>query len=722
MPPTTSDARSVRTDSPSPAGTTDSVEPALARLLQDLRLSQLEWPADKLREELDRAASFRTGPAQALELEAYRLVQGIGRDPADALQRLRRARELQQLAMTLHSPLAEAAAWRAMHTLESLLQMIPAALNSIGMAASLYLQADEAELAQLMTVQRHNVLFHAEMYDELGASCRELLEAGTALPPAFRHRVLGGAGAAGAAFSLAIRAHDEETFEHYLEQSLVLHRAALEVAKANGLHALASVSLTNLAIVESTRGHAELSRLLLAEVGQLPEVDPNRPGWREWQRYCNVMVDAPWSQTGWQALMTAARESLDGGLNRSAVRDAFLYAVKRLGRRLGRLGDALWAAERLIELKQEAHSQLAGTLCDTVDAVLERPHLMHEREALAQRGTDLENSLALRNAELSDTLSRLQAEVTMRQATEIALQRAHDVLEEQVRERGVQLEQAMRTLMQHEKQLALSRMVAGMAHEMNTPLDNARMGASLIGERAVQLKGRLASDRLRRSELVDLLHQLEGGSELIDRGLARVAQLVQRFKTLGSSDEQQELRDVDLSALIQLSASSWRQALTAAGVELRLNLPAQCHYRGHPEDVQHVLQQLLENSLAHGFKHGRRGTIWIDLSVELVMEATLPAEEARTLTGHEIPPDPAASGEAVRLLWRDDGIGIAEEHLPRVLEPFYTTQLGRSGVGLGLTSVHKLVVERMGGRLTLDSVPGRGTTVHILLPTSIDEA
>lgn len=722
MPSPTSGARSDPQDDASAGWPTERGAAELAQLLRNLRRSQIEWPAERLRAELHHAGTYRPSPAQALELETYGLLQGIGREASSALQRLRRARELQQLARTLKAPLAEAAAWRVMHTLESLLQMFPASLHSAGMAASLYLQGGEEEMAQLMTVQRNSVLFHAEMYEELGKSCRQLLDEGMPLPPAFKHRILGGSGAAGAAFSLAIRASDDESFERHLEESIRLHREALALAEAHGLDALASVSLTNLAIVEATRGHAELSRTLMEEVERRPEVDPNRPGWKEWHRYCAVLVQALQDEAGWQALMDTAREYMGHGLNRVAVRDACLYAVKRLGRKTGRMDDALWASERLNELQQGSYRKLAHTLSDTVDAVLERPHLIHEREALAQRGSDLENSLAQRNAELSDTLARLQAEIAIRQATEVALQKAHDELEEQVRHRSAQLEQAMRTLMQHEKQLALSRMVAGMAHEMNTPLDNARMGASLIGERAQQLRARLSEQTLRRSELDDLLLQLDGGSDLIDRGLARVAQLVQRFKTLGRSDEVQERSEMDLCALIRLSASSWRKALAEAGVDLQLKLPGSCRYRGYPQDIQHVLQQLLENSLIHGFKDGRRGTIWIDLSVEGHEETTVQAPPApfgdEDPTRHAL----AASDQTVQICWRDDGVGIAVEHLPRVLEPFYTTQLGRTGVGLGLTSVHKLVVEHMTGELVLDSQPGQGTSVFIRLPMTFEES
>ncbi|MBB2487995.1 HAMP domain-containing histidine kinase [Mitsuaria sp. WAJ17] len=713
MPSTTSGARSDPQDRPPSDAPSTYGAAELARLLHGLRQSQIEWPAEQLLKDLHLAGSYHPSPAQALELEAYGLILGIGTEPASALQRLRRARELQQLAKTLKASLAEAATWRVMHTLESLLQLFPASLHSAGMAASLYLQEGEDEMAQLMTVQRNSVLFHAEMYEELGTSCRQLLEEGTPLPPAFRHRILGGAGAAGAAFSLGIRAADDAGFERHLEDSIRLHREALALAEAHGLDALASVSLTNLAIVEATRGNAELSCALMQEVERRPEVDPNRPGWKEWHRYCSVLVRALQDEDGWQALMDAARDYMQQGLNRVAVRDACLHAVKRLGRRCGRMGDALWASERLNELQQASCRKLANTLSDTMDAVLERPHLIHEREALAQRGSDLENSLAQRNAELSEALARLQSEVAIRQATEVALQKAHDELEEQVRHRSAQLEQAMRTLMQQEKQLALSRMVAGMAHEMNTPLDNARMGASLIGERARQLRMHLARQTLRRSELDDLLVQLDGGSDLIDRGLARVAQLVQRFKTLGHSNEMQDRSEMDLSALIQLSASSWHQALLESGVNLRLNLPVQCLYRGDPQDIEQVLQQLLENSLIHGFRDGRQGTIWIDLSVESLEDTTQAAG-----TG---PRGDSSAAPAVRICWRDDGVGIAGEHLPRVFEPFYTTQLGRTGVGLGLTSVHKLVVERMAGELTLQSQPGQGTVVCIRLPMNFQE-
>ncbi len=711
MPPPISGARSEPPEPLVPAWSVDGGSVELAQLLAHMRLSQIEWPAERLRAELQRAATYRPSPAQALELEAYDLLQGLGREASTALQRLRRARELQQLAQTMKAPLAEAAAWRVMHTLQSLLQMFAASLHSAGMASSLYLQAGEAEMAQLMTVQRNSVLFHAEMYETLGDSCRELLNNGTSLPPAFRHRILGGAGAAGAAFSLGIRASNDADFERYLDESMRLHHEALALAEAHGLDTLVSVSLTNLAIIEATRGHAQQSQALMQEVERRPEVDPKRPGWKEWHRYCAVLVQALQSDAGWQALMEMARESMDHGLNRVAVRDACLYAVKRLAQRNGRMADALWASERLNELQRASHRQLAHALSDTVDAVLERPHLMHERETLVQRGSDLERSLAQRNAELSDTLARVQAEVAIRQATEEALQKAHDDLEHQVRQRSAQLEQAMRTLMLHEKQLALSRMVAGMAHELNTPLDNARMGASLIAERAHQLRTRLSEHSLRRSELDDLLEQLDGAGDLIDRGLARVAQLVQRFKTLGQDDETLARAEMDLSEVIRLSASSWRQALAEAGVDLVLNLPAHCPFQGCPQDIQQVLQQLLENSLIHGFKDKQRGTIWIDLSVEAGSETT-----------NDEPLGAASPPSQLQIRWRDDGVGIAAAHLPHVLEPFFTTQLGRSGVGLGLTSVHKLVVERMLGQLVIESQAGEGTTVSIRIPPQLQEA
>ncbi|MYM92159.1 sensor histidine kinase, partial [Rugamonas sp. FT82W] len=165
-------------------------------------------------------------------------------------------------------------------------------------------------------------------------------------------------------------------------------------------------------------------------------------------------------------------------------------------RRWGHVEAALQAAIEQVAAERGHKRALAVSLGETLSAVMERPQLQHQNALLAQHGTVLENSLLQRNEELGEALATLRREVAERQRAEQALQAAHDRLEQQVRERSDELAHALRALMQREKQLGLSRMVVGMAHELNTPLGNARVAASAITAQAEGLRRGLEAGSL----------------------------------------------------------------------------------------------------------------------------------------------------------------------------------------------------------------------------------
>ncbi|MYM99266.1 sensor histidine kinase, partial [Duganella vulcania] len=149
----------------------------------------------------------------------------------------------------------------------------------------------------------------------------------------------------------------------------------------------------------------------------------------------------------------------------------------------------------------------------------------------------------------------------------------------------------------------------------------------------------------------------------------------------------------DLAERLRHCAGAWEQALRARGVTLTLALAEPLWLHGYPGACQQVFQHLMDNCLLHAFAGRAGGAIVV---------------EARAGDG------------AVHIDWRDDGVGIAPEHVPLVFEPFYTTQLGLTGAGLGLASVHSMVVGLMRGQVTLDSAPRRGTRVSLCLPCGGD--
>ncbi|MFO1253886.1 MAG: hypothetical protein U1E77_22720, partial [Inhella sp.] len=343
-------------------------------LLAEVRASLVEWPAERVRASLERLHEQPLRPEEAIELEAHELLLKPRAEPAAALALLRRAHELQQLAQTTQAGLAEAAAWRALHALQMGLHMLPAALQSAGMAASVYEREGAPRLAQQMRVLHVTLLFQAEMYEDLARACAELVRSNPDLPPGFLYRVLSGAGAA--AFCLALRAEDDSVLEAQLLTAVAWQMQGLALAQAHGLEALEAVSQVNLAVLEAVRGDAQRSADWMARLDVEKFRLNGRPDWKDWLNFAQALRQAPHTEEGWQQLLGVTRAVLAKGQALAALRDACLYTVKRLGRRLGRLADALWASEQLIDVRLGSVRQLTQTLCPTMEAALERPQLL----------------------------------------------------------------------------------------------------------------------------------------------------------------------------------------------------------------------------------------------------------------------------------------------------------------------------------------------------------
>jgi len=642
---------------------------------------------------LQQILAIPLSASQRLELQAF---QVLARS-LDASERphdlLLEAKQLQLQAQAQQLPMAQAAAWRALQWIQTRMRLYHAALDSCARAGELYQRCGQPALAVQMRAMRCTVLFGSEMYQELRDSCVALLADGAAQAPQVRNLLLNYG--ASAAYYLALEADNEAAALPWWEECLAQRAAALEQARAAGLHYHECLALLNLAAVHATRGNATACRAALGDFHRACGPSEVQPYWRLALRTIDVLLQCMEGERAgaWQALLDFDAQLAQEPPHSSGSREIVAYAIHHYGRRWGYLEQTLQACQGQVRLERQHKRELATALGEAIEAVMERPHLLHQNAQLAQQGTALENSLAQRNLELQSALAAMQSEAAVRQQAEEALQRAHDELEEQVRQRSAELERALRTLLQQEKQLGLSRMVVGMAHEINTPLGNARMAASAMTEHGELLRQQLAEGLLKRSQLETLLEQQVHGGALLERAIRQISELVQRFKSLAGAQRQERAVLFDLRHLLERAEEQWATQLSARGVALQLQLPATLEMAGYPVALLEVFQHLLDNCLAHAYPEGRAGTI--------VVAA-------------------ARDGAELVIDWRDDGNGIAPEHLGRVFEPFYTTQLGRTGAGLGLASVHGMVVDLMRGRITVTPAPGGGTLVRLQLPQDGD--
>lgn len=285
--------------------------------------------------------------------------------------------------------------------------------------------------------------------------------------------------------------------------------------------------------------------------------------------------------------------------------------------------------------------------------------------------------------------------ITQRKADESALKELNAALEDKVRARTQQLEEALQSLkatqqdlIQSEKMASLGAMVAGVAHELNTPIGNALLMASSLQSAQADFL-REVDQGLRKSSLERFLEHVGSGAQIIERSLGRAADLVQSFKQVAVDQSSYQRREFELNEVVHETLTALGPMLRHAHVVVHESVPAQLRMDSWPGPLVQVLMNLINNAVLHGFE-GRPGRI--DLTVQQ--------------------PEP----EQIEITVADDGVGIAGVDLPKVFDPFYTTKLGRGGSGLGLHIVYTLVTGLLGGRISMQSQLGQGTQVLIRLP------
>lgn len=253
-----------------------------------------------------------------------------------------------------------------------------------------------------------------------------------------------------------------------------------------------------------------------------------------------------------------------------------------------------------------------------------------------------------------------------------------------------EMEARLRTAMaEAARQFSITQMVTGIAHEINTPLGVCTTSASLIGEMIYPLPERGAE----RQVLVDLREPVN----LLVGNLERVVTLVQTFTEVAAAHHAEPLLSIDLVEAVQDSLVLFRNQPQGKGVDLAFGGAARRYpWIGYRGLLSRVLIRLFSNIEAHAYDRGHRGAA--ELAVAETALDGVPAYSIRV---------------------RDFGRGIAPELQPRVFDAFFTTARGRGHKGLGLTIVFNAVTGPLKGRIGLESVPGVGTTVTIIVPARL---
>lgn len=282
-----------------------------------------------------------------------------------------------------------------------------------------------------------------------------------------------------------------------------------------------------------------------------------------------------------------------------------------------------------------------------------------------------------------------------RGAAELQHQEREAQLEEKVMQRTEALRAARSSLVEQEKMVALGALVAGVAHEVNTPLGVALTAASSMSSYADRLLEALQGPKVSRSELEQLAARLKGAAALIEQNLVRAAGLVGNFKQLAVDQGSEHMVDMELRDFVYSVVAAHSPELRKAAIGVELEIGATGALPLPAGKLSQVLSNLLMNSARHAYPDGGPGRITIDARV-----------------------DSAETGARWLLLdFADDGVGMTQEVRERVFEPFFTTKRGQGGSGLGMHIVYT-IVHQLGGQVAVGDTggAGRGSRFHLRLP------
>jgi signal transduction histidine kinase len=252
------------------------------------------------------------------------------------------------------------------------------------------------------------------------------------------------------------------------------------------------------------------------------------------------------------------------------------------------------------------------------------------------------------------------------------------------------LKLAQGELVRSEKLASLGSLVAGVAHELNTPIGNGVMAASTLEDHSKAMLAAVNAGNLRRSMLEQFIGDTQTATDILIRNLRRASELISSFKQVAVDQASAQRREFNLAEAVSEILITLGPTLKKTPYQIDSNIAPDIVLDSYPGALGQILVNLINNALLHAFDGRQQGLIsvqafasepgWIDLTIT------------------------------------DNGRGISEDNLPRIFDPFFTTKLGQGGSGLGLNIVHNLACGVLGGSIAVASQLDWGTRFSLSLP------
>ncbi|HBE58165.1 MAG TPA: two-component sensor histidine kinase [Cyanobacteria bacterium UBA11149] len=252
-----------------------------------------------------------------------------------------------------------------------------------------------------------------------------------------------------------------------------------------------------------------------------------------------------------------------------------------------------------------------------------------------------------------------------------------------------QLKATQNQLLESKKMAALGVLVAGIAHEINTPIGTALMTASFLANETNAFVAQWEQGQLKRSQLQEYLDNAKESSQLILSNLQRAGELVQSFKQVAVDQTKADKQSFVLKLYLEEALHNLAPHLKQTKHNLTVEGDDTLIIESYPGPLSQVVTNLVLNSIIHAYKPGAGGNLRFEVGRD-------------------------ASGAII--YYSDDGCGIPPQNLDKIFEPFFTTARAKGGSGLGLHIVYNLVTQKLQGNISCESEVGKGTRFTIELP------
>lgn len=310
--------------------------------------------------------------------------------------------------------------------------------------------------------------------------------------------------------------------------------------------------------------------------------------------------------------------------------------------------------------------------------------------AIVYTAADLE-LLAFMASHVAVALARMQADQAIRKTKE-RLEEQNAALNSAL----TALQEAQSELVRQEKLASLGRLVAGVAHEINTPLGICVTATSHLVQELKLTREELEAGEMTEDSLQQFLEIIDQSLRILTTNTQRAAALVRSFKQVAVDQSSDDIRTFRLKSYLDEVLLSLQPKLKGRPVKVEVACADDIHLESFPGAVSQIVTNMVMNSLVHGYQRDQAGKIRISAALE--------------------------DDDTVVFGYSDDGAGMAPEMLAKLFDPFFTTRRGQGGSGLGAHILYNLATGPLGGTVKVESEPGKGLQYCLRFPRSRREA